>query len=121
MMKGVFVSLLLVLVSCSSSVPKDILPLDKMYPAVRDITLVDELMNTEAPRDSAVDVKLKRSKLYEQVFMLHNTTKEQFYKSYNYYQRRPDLQKQLFDSLAEGMKVKVPPAKSEGRKPVKLD
>jgi hypothetical protein len=120
-MKGIYVSLLFVLMACSSSVPKDILPPDQMFPVMRDMVLVDELINNQASTDTTVDPKVKRSKLYEQVFVLHNTDRQQFYKSFRYYQRHPDRQKLVFDSLSEGLKRKEPPVKATGRQPQVVD
>jgi hypothetical protein len=37
--------------------------------------------------------------LYEHVFTIHHISKEDFYKSYRYYQQHPDKNKVLFDSL----------------------
>ena len=37
--------------------------------------------------------------LYEQVFAIHHTSKNQFYNSYKYYQTHPDKFKVLMDSI----------------------
>ena len=101
----VVVLLLLFLAACSSSpVPGGILPPNKMYPAVKDIMEVDEFINGYVMKDSAINIKEKRSSLYEQVFALHQTDRKQFFTSYTYYQQHPPLLKQLFDSLAIGLK-----------------
>lgn len=101
----IFILLFFILLSCSSSpVPKEILTPDKMTAATKDIIKVDEYINTYLMSDSGVDIKIKRSNLYNKVFALHNTTKEQFYKSFYYYRQHPDLMKSLFDSLTFALK-----------------
>lgn len=97
--------LILFLAACSySPVPKGVLTINKMYPAVKDIMEVDEFINGYVMKDSAINIKEKRSSLYEQVFALHQTDRKQFFTSYTYYQQHPPLLKQLYDSLAVGLK-----------------
>lgn len=100
------VLLLSLVVACSSPVPRGILPPDKMYAAVKDIMQVDEFINGYLMKDSNLNLKQKRSDLYAQVFALHQTDRKQFYNSFTYYQKHPDLLKPLFDSLAVGLKKK---------------
>ena len=93
------------LISCSSSpVPRGILPPAAMYAATKDMMQVDEYINNYLMADSTVDIKQKRSTLYAQVFLLHHTNKQQFYKSYDHYRQHPDLLKTLFDSLSVSLK-----------------
>ncbi len=100
------VLLLSLFMACSSPVPRGILPPDKMYAAVKDIMQVDEFINNYVMKDSSINLKQKRSNLYSQVFALHQTDRKQFYNSFTYYQKHPDLLKPLFDSLAVGLKQK---------------
>ena len=100
MRKLVCLWLTFIFFGCSPNpVPKGILGLDKMEQVVYDLIQVDEYMNNFIVRDSSVNMKEKRSILYEQVFKLHNTTRKEFFTSYKYYQKHPDMQKVLFDSL----------------------
>lgn len=102
------VFLLLILAACSSSpVPRGILPPDKMQKVVYDLIRIDEFLNNFVFKDTTIDIKKKRSTLYEQAFKVHNTTRKQFYSSYKYYQEHPDLQKDLFDSLHESLNRKA--------------
>ena len=97
--------LLLLLTACSSSpVPKELIQPNKMFPVVKDIMLADEYVNNFIMSDSTINLKENRSLLYGKVFKLHNTSREQFYKSYDFYRQHPDLLKTLFDSLAAGPK-----------------
>ncbi|MDQ6814994.1 MAG: DUF4296 domain-containing protein [Bacteroidota bacterium] len=87
-----------------------------MQKVVYDLIRVDEFINNFVLKDSTVNIKNKRSILYEQVFKVNNTTRKEFYTSYKYYQQHPDIQKGLFDSLYESLNRKkldtVIPAKS---------
>jgi hypothetical protein len=98
--------------ACSNRpVPKGIIEPGRMESVVYDLLKVDEYLNNYVSQDTSVNLKLKRSVLYEQVFTLHNTNRKEFYTSYRYYQQHPDIQKTLFDSiLAKSGRVKaVPP------------
>jgi hypothetical protein len=92
---------ILSIISCSKGpVPKDILPPKKMEVIVGDVIKVDEFINNFVLKDTSIDVKKKRTELYEKVFLLHKTTRKDFYTSFRYYQAHPDIQKVLFDSLS---------------------
>ncbi len=113
----VIILLLTILNACSSSpVPRHLLQPEKMQKVVYDLIRVDEFINNFVLKDSTVNIKNKRSILYEQVFKVNNTTRKEFYTSYKYYQQHPDIQKGLFDSLYESLNRKkldtVIPAKS---------
>lgn len=101
MRKALFAALLF-LISCSSSpVPEGIIPPNQMQPIVADMIQVDEFINNFLVKDTALDIKKKRSILYEQVFKMHNTTRTAFYSSFKYYGQHPNIQKALFDSLSQ--------------------
>lgn len=107
------ISLLLVLNGCSSSpVPKGVLPPVRMQKIMYDLMRIDELINNFVVKDSGIDIKKKRSTLYEQVFKVNNTNRKDFYSSYKYYQQHPDLQKEVFDSLHESLNRKTLPVPS---------
>jgi hypothetical protein len=79
----------------------EILPPVKMEKVIWDMVQADEYIQAFVLKDSnKVDVNAERYKLYQQVFQLHNTSKEQFKKSYDYYIARPGENKVIFDSLA---------------------
>lgn len=81
--------------------PKDLIPQVKMEQVIWDMVQADEFITNFVLKDSAkVNVNAERYKLYEQVMSLHNITKDQFKRSYDYYASRPKENKVLFDSLA---------------------
>lgn len=107
MRKPFLFSLLLLLIACSSGpVPKEVLQPQKLQKVVNDLIKVDEFLNSFVYKDSTINIKNKRSSLYEQVFKVNNTTRREFYSSYKYYQQHPDLQKKIFDSLYETLNRK---------------
>ena len=79
--------------------------------------VIDELINNQATTDTITNQKVKRSTLYEQVFMLHKTSRKAYFNSYVYYQQHPDLQKELFDSLAARLQKKEIKKTSNSKKP----
>lgn len=97
-----FVLLMLgVVIGCGKSGKSEILPQAKMEKVVWDVVQADEFIQAYVLKDSnKVDVNAERYKLYEQVFKLHNTSKEQFRKSYQYYLSHPEKNRLLFDSLS---------------------
>lgn len=122
MRKAVFIWLLFIFAACSQHpVPKGILAPDEMKKVVYDILKADEYVNNFIMKDTSVNIKMKRSIIYEQVFTLHNTNRKEFYTSYKYYQQHPDIQKALFDSLlATANREKAGTPQILPIKPVKL-
>lgn len=81
--------------------PKDLIPETKMERVVWDMVQADEFIQNYVLKDSSkVNVNAERYKLYEKVLSVHNITKDQFKKSYDYYASHPSETKVLFDSLS---------------------
>jgi hypothetical protein len=113
--------ILLTGVGCADkqSVPSGILPLNKMQSVMWDMVQADQyaalavakdsVAKGSTPEDSSskdsaahtarVNVKAETLKLYEEVFRLHDVSREEFSKSYQYYLAHPELNQMLFDSL----------------------
>jgi hypothetical protein len=88
------------LFACSGDrVPKDVLPRDKMGAVLYDIILADEWVDFTRMHDSSYLNFSKRTAVYDSVFQLHTIKKEDYQKSMNYYQSRPDLLKEILDSI----------------------
>ena len=90
----------LLLLSCGSGndIPADIMGIDKMKPIVWDLLRAGSLSDIQYRKDSAHFVQ-KSTELYQQVFRVYGITKEEFYKSYDYYKLHPDKNKILMDSV----------------------
>jgi predicted SnoaL-like aldol condensation-catalyzing enzyme len=73
-----------------------------------DLENADTWFNQISIIDSAHKNRKMNIQLYEQVFVSHKITKQQFYDSYQYYQTRPDQMKILIDSVvAYGERVRT--------------
>lgn len=121
MRKVACIFLSLIFFACSKNqVPKGILASDKMEKIIYDLLSVDEYVDNYVVKDTTVNIKMKRSIFYEQVFKLHNTNRKEFYTSYKYYQQHPGIQKVLFDSLiAKAGRAEALPRRIVPMKPMK--
>ena len=81
-------------------IPSNVLPLKKMQLVLWDLLRADELIGSKISKDSSLDIKDKSIEMYEQVFRIHNITKNEFQKSVDYYQTRPDLLRVILDSIS---------------------
>lgn len=90
------------LVACSGkdSVPSDVLPKEEMQKVVWDIIQAERFSVQFISRDSSKNVKDETFKLYEEIFRIHNISRDKFLKSYKFYLSRPDIAKVMFDSLS---------------------
>jgi hypothetical protein len=89
------------LVSCTDKdkIPAGVLPKERMEKVLWDMILAERYRDTFV-RDSAKDLKVETFKLYAQVFQIHQVSKDEFVKSYKFYMSRPDIAREMFDSLA---------------------
>lgn len=97
-----FLSTLLCLgwMSCKSSADKKKpLVLNTMKLIMWDMLKADEWYIRKTVKDSTLKNKKENIRLYEQVFALHNITRNQFYTSYKYYEAHPVEFKILLDSV----------------------
>jgi hypothetical protein len=94
--------------SDKNSVPRGILPRDKMEEVMWDMAQADQYAVLYLSKDSGhIDQKAETLRLYEEVFRLHKITKEEFRKSYHYYLDHPELNQLLFDSvIARGSRAR---------------
>src|ERR1044071_5121673 len=86
--------------ACTSpnKIPEDVIGIDKMKFIVWDMTRAGKLAEEEYRKDS-FNMKLISTQLYQQVLDMYHINKDQFYKSYQYYEAHPDKNKILMDSL----------------------
>jgi hypothetical protein len=91
---------LILFFSCTqkTKIPEDILPPDKMEKLLMDMLRAEEFLNQRQP-DSATLDSFNRIKLYQSVLALHKMTKENFKKSFTFYEAHPDLLKTVLDSM----------------------
>lgn len=100
------IALLLFYSSCNSKaeVPEGILPTEKMEQILLDMVRADEIINRQIYVDSVYKTMGGRTRIYQDVFTKHKLTREQFKKSLNFYQNRPDLLKIVLDSMQSEVK-----------------
>jgi hypothetical protein len=93
---------LLLVAGCSEKdrIPSDVIDKEEMGNILWDMMQADQYAANYLIKDSArVNVKMETLKLYEEVFRLHKVTRDEFRKSFQFYQDRPDITRNLFDSL----------------------
>ena len=97
----VFVVLASFIFSCNGKNKKmEVLPLDTIKVVMWDLLNAEELNNLLILKDSALLKTKNNLLLYQQVFYLHHISKEQFYYSYQFYEKHPDRFKILMDSVS---------------------
>ena len=79
--------------------PKEVFPPEKMEVVLYDIIRADELVDLSSLKDSTYRQLSKRTALYDSVFQLHSISKEDYDKSIQFYESRPDLLKVILDTL----------------------
>lgn len=96
-------AILTMLISCGNS--GSVLPKEKMEKVMWDVAQSSELLNgyvyykyPEQNRAALNDVML------DKVFKIHNITREQFNKTLDYYEKRPDELKVVIDTIVSRQK-----------------
>jgi hypothetical protein len=94
--------------SDKNRVPSGVLPRQKMEDVLWDMIQADQYSSFLTKDSAHIHLKEERLRLYEQVFLLHGVSRDQFRKSYDYYMAHPDLTQTLFDSLqAKGNRMRA--------------
>lgn len=97
-----FLLLLLTFIACGkkNKVPKNILSQEKMETVVWDVIQADEFLKDYIlNKDSTLNDTVESIKMYDRVFRLNNTTRDEFSRSFQYYTSHTALMKELLDSL----------------------
>lgn len=91
-----------VIVSCKrkNKIPGDVLPPQKMEAVLWDIMRADKFLSDYVfYTDTSKEKKAESIKLYQQVFTIHDITKEKFQHSFSWYKSHPAFLKSIMDSL----------------------
>ncbi len=98
--KIVFVAVVL-LFSCRSKqdIPEGILKPAKMQVVLFDVIRADNFVFDYVKKDSSKIPALELAKLQRQIFAEHKISKEEFYKSYEFYKTHPDIMQPMLDSM----------------------
>jgi hypothetical protein len=105
-------------ISCSNKnkVPDEVLPASEMEKVMWDMFRADEFVTSFVwKNDSGINRLDTSLRLYEEIFRIHDITKEKFEKSLSFYRTHPDLLKSIVDSLSlqEHPQKKRPPVAIE--------
>lgn len=89
------------LLSCGnkSELPPEILKPGKMQAVLWDIIRADAFTTEYIKRDSAKNDVEENLKLQQQIFAMHRVSKDEFYKSFDYYKKNSGLLTTIMDSM----------------------
>ena len=101
MSRIVFISIIICMgiLACKRNAANDPLPVPVMKRILWDMMKADEWYLTASIKDSSLVKKQANLKMYQQIFAIHAVTKDQFYKSYHYYEAHPLEMRTLIDSV----------------------
>jgi hypothetical protein len=93
---------LLLIVACKSRrVPEGVIKPEKMEAIMWDMIQAGEFLNGYVLfRDTTTNQVLESQRWYDKIYSLHNTSREEFIRSYEYYRTHPRLMQEVFDSMA---------------------
>ena len=101
-MRVVVLACLFLVCSCKEdSVPEDVFSEEKMGNVLYDILLADEWVDYTRMYDSSYMNFPKRAAIYDSVFQVHGITKQDYQKSMGYYEGRPDVLKEIFETIGK--------------------
>ena len=83
-----------------NQVPSGLIQPEQMKSIVWDMIKAGEVAKYDTSLHKTDSLKDQATEMFQKVFAIHHTDREQFYKSYTYYLNHPDLNKALFDSVS---------------------
>jgi len=88
-------------VSCGGKeeIPPGILKPKKMQAVLWDVIKAESFTSEFLKKDSVKTDSVENYKLQQQLFAIHKVTRDEFYKSYDYYRSNTTLFKQVLDSM----------------------
>ncbi len=89
------------LFSCGNKnpIPSGILKPAKMQAVLWDVLRADVFTFDFVQKDSTKKPEQELVKLQQQIFAIHKISKDEFYKSYEYYKEHPEIMQPVLDSM----------------------
>lgn len=97
------------LLACGSKnkLPAGVLPAEKMEDVMWDVLRTDQFLTDFVfIKDSSLNKDAVSIGYYQRIFREHAITREEFQKSFEYYQKHPSLLKAVMDSIATRPELK---------------
>ncbi len=94
--------LMVLIVSCGDkkgAAKSGIINTEKMGAVMWDMFQADAFTERYLKIDSTKNAAVQNAALQQKIFELHKISKDEFYKSYNYYSNHPDLMRTMLDSI----------------------
>jgi Domain of unknown function (DUF4296) len=83
-----------------NGIPGNVLNPDKMQAVMWDMIKADVYAFEYIKRDSVKNDTAENLRLQKEIFAIHNTTRDAYYRSYDYYKKKPELMKTLMDTMS---------------------
>jgi hypothetical protein len=98
----ILVCFIIGLSSCNhkNTLPDGILKKDQMQAVLWDIFKAEVFTSQFIKKDTLKNPIIENAKLQNQIFAIHHISREDFYKSYNYYKEHTDLLQAVLDSMS---------------------
>lgn len=92
---------LVAITSCTNNgkTPSGILKPEKMQAVLWDVIKAEAFTTEFIKKDSAKNAAEENLKLQQQIFAIHQVSKDDFYNSYNYYKTNTPVFKVMLDSM----------------------
>lgn len=95
-----YLCIILSLASCSKTKESEkVLGQAKMQDVMWDMIRAD-VLTSEFPRKDSTDPKIKNITLQKKIFHAHGITREEFYNSFDFYTKKPEVLTVMLDTVA---------------------
>ncbi|MEO6584368.1 MAG: DUF4296 domain-containing protein [Ferruginibacter sp.] len=98
-MRLLYIFFIFFLFACKKNDTASILPTNKMDMILWDFIKADVFTSTHLTAANADSMKKENVVLQKKIFAVHGISKEQFYKSFNYYSEHPQSMLIMLDTL----------------------
>ena len=119
-----FLTACVICIGCNDldKAPSNLLAKEKMQLVMWDLLEANSFTQRYIKMDSLKNPAIENLQMQQQIFQLHKVSKDDFYKSYDYYSSHPDQMRILLDSIVaigERNKIKMIELHREvGKEPV---